>query len=97
MSQSPRPVPWPIKKKKENRTRARQTKVASTGLEDFVDWTGIIANEPAEERKCLALPPGLQHICVSGLRAQRVRLPPDLMGNGRSDLLQMKRLRRTRQ
>ena len=87
--QSLRPIPWPAKKKKENRTRARQTKAVGAGLEDFVDWTGIIASEPTRKRKYLALPFGLPHGCVSGLRAQalRVRPPLDMMGNNRSGLL----------
>ena len=29
--------------------RTRQTKAADIGLEDFVDWTGVIASEPVEE------------------------------------------------
>ena len=49
--QSPRLAPRPGKKKKGDRTRARQTKVAEAGLEDFVDWTCIIASEPAEEEE----------------------------------------------
>ena len=53
--QSPRPAPRLAKKKKENRTRARKTKAASTGLEDFVNWRGIISNELAEEEKMSGL------------------------------------------
>ena len=49
--QSPRSTPQSEKKKKENRTRTRQTKAADAGLEDFVDWMGIIANEPTEEEE----------------------------------------------
>ena len=49
--QSLGPVPRPVKKKKENRTRARQTKAAGAGLEYFVDWKGIIASEPAEGKE----------------------------------------------
>ena len=49
--QSLRPVPQLAKKKKENRTRARQSKEASVGLEDFVDWTGIISSESTEEEE----------------------------------------------
>ena len=50
--------PWPRKKKKGDRTRARQTKVAGVGLEDFVDWMGIIANEPVEEEEMSKLVTG---------------------------------------
>ena len=49
--QSPRPLPWSVEKKKENRTRARQTKAPGTGLEEFVDWKGIISSELAEEEE----------------------------------------------
>ena len=44
-------APRPEKKKKGDRLRAQQTKVANTGLEDFVDWTSIIASEPSEEEE----------------------------------------------
>ena len=40
-----------LEKKKEDRKRAQQTKVASSGLEGFVDGAGIISSEPAEEEK----------------------------------------------
>ena len=53
--QSSRPVLRPTKKKKENRTRAWQTKATGAGLEDFVDWTGIIASDPAEEGEMSSL------------------------------------------
>ena len=43
------------KKKKENRTRAWQTKAVGPGLEDFVDWMSIIASEPAEEEEMSSL------------------------------------------
>ena len=49
--QSSRLAPRSTKKKKGSRTRARQTKVSSVGLEDFVDWTGIISSEPVEEKE----------------------------------------------
>ena len=46
------PPPPPLeKKKKGDRTRAQQTNVAGAGLEDFVDWAGIIASEPAKEEE----------------------------------------------
>ena len=56
--QSPRPAPKSIKKKKENRTRARQTKVAGNRLEDFMDWTGLISSEPTEEEEMSNLATG---------------------------------------
>ena len=40
---------------KGNRTRAQQTKVADVGLEDFVDRTGIISNEPAKKEEMSSL------------------------------------------
>ena len=51
--QSPRPTPSRQKKRKE--TRARKTKTATTRLEDFVDWTGVVANEPAGEEEMSSL------------------------------------------
>ena len=45
--QSSRPAPW-LEKKKGDRKRARHS---GLGLEGFVDWAGIIANEPAEEEE----------------------------------------------
>ena len=49
------PIPRAVKKKKENRMRAWQTKESGAGLEDFVDWMGIIANEPAKEEEMSSL------------------------------------------
>ena len=54
--QSPRPTPRLVKKRKES--RARQTKTAGAGLEDLVDWTGVVANEPAEEEEMSSLAVG---------------------------------------
>ena len=51
LPQSPRLIPPSAKKKKQNNTRARQLKVAGAKLEEFVDWTGVIANEPIEEEE----------------------------------------------
>ena len=56
--QSPRPVPQLAKKKKENRTRAQQMKVVGAGLEDLVDWIGIIVSEPTEEEEMSSLAVG---------------------------------------
>ena len=56
--QSRRSVTWLAKKKKENKTRARQTKAAGVELEDFVNWTGVIANEPVEEEEMSSLEVG---------------------------------------
>ena len=53
--QGPRPAPRSEKKKKGDKTRARQTKVARAGLEDFMDWMGIISSEPAEEEEMFRL------------------------------------------
>ena len=38
--------------------RAWQTKVAGVCLEDFMDWTGIIANEPGKEEEMSSLVAG---------------------------------------
>ena len=35
--------------------KARKTKAAGTGLEDFMDWTGIIVSEPVEEEEMSSL------------------------------------------
>ena len=51
--QSPRPAPWLAKRRKES--RARKTKIVGIGLEDFVDWTGVVASEPSEEEKMSSL------------------------------------------
>ena len=51
--QSPRPAPPLAKKRKE--LRARQTKTSDTGLEDFVHWTNVVANEPTEEEEMFSL------------------------------------------
>ena len=57
--------PRPIKKKE---TRVQQAKTTGAGLEVFVDWAGLIDREPVERKKCLALPSGLLHGFLSGLR-----------------------------
>ena len=54
--QSARPTPWLAKKWKES--RARQTKTADAGLEDLVDWMGVVANEPTEEEEMSNLAAG---------------------------------------
>ena len=61
-------------------------KAANVGLEDFMDWTIIISNEPAKE-KYLTLPPSFRYRCVSRLQTRRVRPPPELVGNGPGGLL----------
>ena len=43
---------------KRDRKRAKQTKVADAGLEGFVDWTRILASEPAEEEEMFMLAAG---------------------------------------
>ena len=70
-------------------------KVAGTRLEDFVDWTGIISSEPAKEEKMSRL--AARFAARMCKRTRTVRPPLYLMGNVRSGLRQMKRLRRTRQ
>ena len=35
--------------------RVQQTKTADTRLEDFVDWTGVVEGEPAEEKEMFSL------------------------------------------
>ena len=59
--QSPWPTPRLIKKKKENRMRARQTKVAGNRLKDFMDWTGLISSEPTEEEEMSNLAMGFSY------------------------------------
>ena len=46
--QRPRPASW-LEKKERKRKRTRLAKVASAGLEGFVDWAGVLASEFAEE------------------------------------------------
>ena len=48
------PNPWPENKERD-RKRARQTKVASAGLEGFVDWRGILASESTEKEEMSVL------------------------------------------
>ena len=43
--------PLPRLAKKRTETRARQTKTADVGLEDFIDWTSVVASEPTEEEE----------------------------------------------
>ena len=49
--QSPRLIPPSAKKKKENNTRARQSKVAGARLEEFVDSAVVISSESIEEEE----------------------------------------------
>ena len=49
-SQLPRPAPR-LEKKERDRKRTQQTKVADDGLEGFVDWVGVLANESVEEEE----------------------------------------------
>ena len=51
-------APRSAKKKKENRMRAQNTKAVGARLEDFVDWTGIISSEPAEEEEMSSISAG---------------------------------------
>ena len=62
---SPQAAPQPTKKSK---TRARQSKVTGVGLEDFLDETRLVDRKPVGRKKCLALPWGLLHEGVDGLR-----------------------------
>ena len=60
MSESPSPKvrslpPWP---EKRDRKRAQQTKVASAGLEGFVDWTGILTSEYTKEEEMFMITNG---------------------------------------
>ena len=36
----------------------RQTKTIGAGLEDFVDWMGVVDNEPVEEEEMFSLAVG---------------------------------------
>ena len=75
--QSPLLAPWPKKKKKESRTRARQTKIAGVGLEDFVDWTKVISNDPAEDEEMSRLAVGFtaqMHKRVAGSVGETIPL-----------------------
>ena len=47
--------PRSAKKKKENRMKVRKTKATSAGLEDFMDWMGIISSEPTEDEEMSSL------------------------------------------
>ena len=51
------PAPRPEKKERD-RKRDRQTKLGSAGLEGFVDWKGILANESVEEEEMFMLVAG---------------------------------------
>ena len=33
----------------------RKTKTADAGLEDFIDWTGVVEGEPIEEKEMFSL------------------------------------------
>ena len=79
--QSPRHVPQTAKKRKENKTRARQTKAVSDELEDFMDWTSVISNEPAEEGEMSSLVAEFSTQMRKRAEARRVRPPPYPMGN----------------
>ena len=50
----PQPTPWPEKKGRD-RKRAWQIKVTGAGLEGFVDWVSILANESTEEEEMSTL------------------------------------------
>ena len=54
----PPPPPLVDKEEEKNRTRAHQTKLVGVGLEDFVDWMGIISSEPVEEEEMSSLAAG---------------------------------------
>ena len=58
LPQSPQPTPppsLPVSKRKKKETRARKTKTISAGLEDFIDWVGVVTSEPAKEEKMSSL------------------------------------------
>ena len=74
---SPSLDPWPKKKKKESRTRALQTKIDGVGLEDFVDWKGIIASNPAEDEEMSRLAAGFtarMHKWAAGSEGETIPL-----------------------
>ena len=59
VTQSQRPWPAPrLENKERDRKRTRQTKVADDGLEGFVDWVGVLANEFVEEEEMSMLTVG---------------------------------------
>ena len=80
--QSPRPIPQPIKKKKENKTKARQMKAADIGLEDLMDWMGVIANEPVEEEEMSSLDAEFVTRICKHIAGSEGETTPVLMGNG---------------
>ena len=53
--QSPQVTPRLAKKRKK---RARQEKAASTGLEDFLDWTGVADIDLVKEEEMFSLAVG---------------------------------------
>ena len=65
----PQPTPRPEKKGRDMK-RARQINVAVAGLEGFMDWAGILANESVEEEEMSML--------AIGFAARMQKLDADL-------------------
>ena len=67
-----------------------QTKTVGAGLEDFVNWTGVVKGKPAEEDEMFSL--------ATGFAAMMSKRSATLEGLERSDLgslLQVRGLKRT--
>ena len=103
--QSLRPAPRP-EKNEQDRKRVWKTKVVGTELEDFMDWTGILVNEPVEEEEVPMLVVGFAaHMrkWVADSEDESTPIsdgkcpPPYPMRSIQGCLRQMKRPRKTRQ
>ena len=86
--------PRPAKRKKENKMRARQTKAASAGLEDFMDWTGVIFSEPTKEEEMSSLTVGFATQMCKQAAGSKGKTTPRSDGKWLKRSFQMKRLRR---
>ena len=74
----------------------QQIKAAETGLEDILDWTRIADSEPTEEEEMFSLAAGFVTRRSKRSVNQRVWTPLVLGRSDLGDLLQVRRLRRTR-
>ena len=72
---NPQLARW-LEKKERDRKRARHTKLADVGLEDFMDWTGILPSEPTEEEEMSTLAAGFAARMRKWVRTSRMSPPP---------------------
>ena len=89
------PTPRPGKND-QDRKRVWQTKVVSTRLEDFMDWTGILVNKPAEEEEMSILAVGFAARMQKRVAESEDESTPISDGKRPRRSSQMKRPRKTR-